>query len=280
MRHLLAQPLRCLNRAARLLTGGQRGLRILLLHDTPEASLPALDALAGWLKAEGRLVGPEQAERWLAGERAGLPADPCLISFDDGFASNLAAARVLERHGTRGLFFVCPALMALPPAAQRAAIAANIFDGSRTEGQLPAAMRLMDWDEVAGLATAGHAIGNHTQNHRRLSLLSEAELEEEIGGAAAVLARHCPNQVRWFAFPFGDIDSVTAQALAVAGRHHPFCRSGVRGANAAATHPLALRADHVDLDHPPAYVRLVAEGGLDLRYREARARLDAMASRV
>lgn len=277
MRHLLAQPLRCLNRAARLLSGDEAGLRILLLHDTPATALEALDRLAGWLKAQGRLVGPEQAERWLAGDRAGLPADPCLISFDDGFVSNLAAARVLERHGARGLFFVCPALMELPLAEQRGAIAANIFDGSRAEPDLPATMRLMDWQEVASLAQAGHAIGNHTLRHRRLSLLSEAELEDEIGGAAALLARHCPGQVRWFAFPFGDIDSVTAAALRAAHRHHPFCRSGVRGANTASTHPLALRADHVDLDHPSAYVRLVAEGGLDVRYRDARTRLDAMA---
>ena len=253
------------------------GLRILLLHDTPDESLPALDALAGWLRRQGRLVGPEEAERWLVGKgKCGHPA-PCLVSFDDGFESNVAAARLLERHGARGLFFVCPGLMDLPAPDQRRAIAANIFDGSRTEAELPATMRLLNWDEVAALAGAGHAIGNHTLSHRRLSTLSRTDLETEIGVAAMLLAERCPTPVRWFAFPFGDIGSVTPDVTIVAGRYHTFCRSGVRGANREGTHPLALRADHVGLSHPGSFQRLVAEGGLDMRYADARRRLDAMA---
>lgn len=277
LRHFLAPPLRHLNRAKQVLVGGGNGLRILLLHDIPEQQLPALDKLVGWLRAEGRLVDPSGAEAWLEPHHDDKRPAPCLVSFDDGFASNLAAAQVLEDHGSRGLFFVCPGLMNLDAPTQRQAIAANIFDGKITADSLPDTARLMNWDEVRQLELAGHTIGNHTMSHRRLTRLSADECDTEIGTAAAILAERLSRQVHWFAFPFGDIESVNATTLATAGRYHRFCRSGVRGPNATGVNRFALRADHIDLSHPPAYRRLIAEGGLDSRYRQARRRLDDLA---
>lgn len=255
LRHLLAAPLLALHR----LRGAPEGLRILLFHDTPARDLAALERLI-------RRLPPAAPDR--------VDGSGWLYSFDDGFASNLAAAEVLERHGARGLFFVCPGLMDIPPEAQPAAIAATIFDGKR---HAPEGTRLMSWDEVKGLAARGHAIGSHTLTHRRLTTLSPEEAEAEIGGAAARLVAELGRPVPWFAYPFGDIDSICPEALAVVARHHQWCRSGVRGPNPPGTHPLGLFADHVDLEAPAAYQDLAAEGGLDSRYKEARLELVAMA---
>ncbi|CAA7612170.1 polysaccharide deacetylase family protein [Magnetospirillum sp. UT-4] len=263
---LLAPPLLAATRILNALTGGH-GHRLLLLHDVPPEEMAALDRLAGSLT----LAPPAELEALLDGRAR--PRAATTPTFDDGFASNLEAAAVVEGHGGRAIFFVCPGLIDLPWPEQRAAIAANVFNGRRRPEDIPERMRLMTWDELRGLAARGHVIANHTMSHRRLTTLDAAGVEAEIGQAAARLAAELGAKGDWFAFPFGDIGSIGAEALTIAARHHRFCRSGIRGPNRNGTSPAAVLADHVDLAAPVAYQRLAAEGGLDWRYRAARRRL-------
>lgn len=270
LRETLAVPALGLWRLVRLVRPAEEGsFRILLFHDIPKSQRQAFARLVNGLAARGLLIDPAEAERRLVGG-SGKPG--VLLSFDDGFASNLAVAEsILAPLGAKALFFVCPGLMALAGEAQLAAIAANVLRGQR-----PAPEELMDWAAVERLVAAGHVIGSHTLDHLRLTALSADQRAEQIGGSAEVLATRLGKVPAWFAYTFGDVDSIDAPALAEIGRYHRFCRSGVRGDNDAATPPLALRADHVDLAAGPAWQTLAAEGGLDLRYRAQRRRLDGM----
>ena len=162
--------------------------------------------------------------------------------------------------------------MDLSDQAQLAAIAANVLRGQR-----PAPEGLMPWDAVERLKADGHAIGSHTMDHLRLTGLSPDQRAAQIGDAALALERRLGQRSGWFAYTFGDVASIDAVSLAEIGRLHRYCRSGVRGGNHAATHLLALRADHVDLAAGAAWQALAAEGGLDFRYRAQRHRLDQMA---
>jgi peptidoglycan/xylan/chitin deacetylase (PgdA/CDA1 family) len=261
--------------------GGARppALRILLLHDVPEHHFDALDRLLGTVKRQGGLVTPGEAEAWLAGDGGGAQegGSPCLLTFDDGFASNHAAAEaVLSRHGVKALFFVCPGLIELDGEAQRQAIAAHIFDGRLGAADLPGAARLMSWREIGALKAMGHAIGAHSMTHRRLSRLPGDELCREVRGCNEVLAARLGEPTPWFAYPFGSIDSISAAALAVIATEYRFCRSGIRGPNIETTDRRALRADQIDLAAPGDYLSLVVEGGLDWRYAAPRRRLDTL----
>lgn len=254
--------------------------RILLFHDVPAADRDAFARLVADLAAAGRLIGPAEAEAMLAGRMQRPGAPPFLISFDDGFASNAEVAdSILAPHGVKALFFLCPGLMdELGDGDQRPGIAATVFAGRRDPASLPPGLRLMDWQQARALREAGHALGSHTLHHRRLAGLDGATLEAEIGGAARRMAEMTGQAPDWFAFPFGDIDSIDAAALAVVARHHRFCRAGVRGLNRAGTGAMAVRADQLDLDALPAWRQLVLEGGLDLLYAGRARKLDAAAS--
>jgi len=248
------------------------GFRILLLHDVPAADRAVLAARLEALARADRLIGPAQAEAFLAGAPVPSGPPPVLVSFDDGFASNrVVAETILDPLGVRALFFVCPGLVDLAPAAQAEAVSRFILRGQR-----PAPEPLMGWDDLDALAAGGHLIASHTHTHRRLAGLEPDRLAEEVGAAARALLRRF-GRVDWFAYPFGDVGAIDAAALAEIGRHHRFCRSGVRGGNRAATPPLALRADHLDLGAPPAWQALATEGGLDPAYLRARRRLDGYA---
>jgi len=209
-------------------------------------------------------------------ERSG---PPCLLTFDDGFAGNREVAeRLLAPRGIKAVFFVCPGLIDLDPAARREAVAAALFEKPPPPAALPPDPVLMGWDDLAALAAAGHAIGSHALAHRRLTTLRGAALEDEIGAAASRLASRLGAAPEWFAYPFGDIDSIDATALAVVARHHSVCRSGVRGLNRPGANPFALFADNVDLESSFAWQLLVVAGGLDGRYLGRRERLLAMAA--
>ncbi|MDO8607805.1 MAG: polysaccharide deacetylase family protein [Phaeospirillum sp.] len=270
LREALAAPALGLWRLVRpLLPRIDGDFRILMLHDVPVSQQNALRQLVSGLAARNLLIDPAEAERRLGGG-GGKPG--VLLSFDDGFASNGEVAEaILTPLGARALFFVCPGLMALTGAAQRSAIAANVLRGRRAAPE-----GLMDWTGVERLAAAGHVIGSHTLDHRRLTELSSDQRAEQIGSAAEALTARLGSRPAWFAYTFGDITSIDAAALAEIGRHHRFCRSGVRGANSAAIHPLALRGDHIDLAAGAAWRALTVEGGLDPRYRAQRRQLDGM----
>jgi peptidoglycan/xylan/chitin deacetylase (PgdA/CDA1 family) len=195
-----------------------------------------------------------------------------LLSFDDGFHSNLIVAeRILSRYQAQALFFVCPGLMDQPTSAQRGLIASQIFEDKIQANDI-GDRRLLTWGEAARLLELGHVIGSHSLSHRRLSRLAPDEIETEVGEAAAMLRRR-GFSAEWFAFPFGDVASISPVALATIAKHHLLCRSGVRGINSPRGNPLTLCADHVDLDADPPWRNLAAEGALGLVYGSARRSL-------
>lgn len=245
--------------------------RILLLHDIAPRQEAALDRLLAHIGATTGFMTPDDVPARLA-MTAPDGACPILTSFDDGFASNHALAKaVLDRHGVKALFFICPGLMDLPRAQQPAAVAASVF-----RGKAEAVPEMMTWDQVVELAARGHVIGAHGMTHIRLAGLDPARLEDEIVGSQLRLTGQLGRRADWFAFPFGDIGSVDKPVLDVVARHFRYCRSGVRGLNRAGTSPFGLLAQHVDMDAPLAYQRMALGGGLDMRHAEARRLLEVM----
>ena len=76
------------------------------------------------------------------------------LTFDDGFASQLVAGRILDRYDMRGTFYINSGLVGLP-------------------GYLA----LEDLDSLKG---AGHEIGGHTVTHADLPALSATEANRQI----------------------------------------------------------------------------------------------------
>jgi peptidoglycan/xylan/chitin deacetylase (PgdA/CDA1 family) len=272
----------------RILTSVQRppgGFRILVFHDVPSTDFPAFARLIDYLAERHSFLSPDDAAALMRGDSAvsleGSSRPPCLLSFDDGFASNhMIAADVLNARNIKALFFIPPGLVEMGHDQQRTALAENVFQGRILPAQLGPELRLMTWGEVNELSQAGHAIGCHGQTHQRLSSLSPEMLDEEIGLANTLLTDRLGQACPWYAFAFGDIDSISGSALGKISSLFNLCRSGVRGANRPGISPFALRADHLPLDAPFAYQKLIIEGGLDLRYGKQRHRLDEYAASI
>jgi peptidoglycan/xylan/chitin deacetylase (PgdA/CDA1 family) len=93
----------------------------------------------------------------------------------------------------------------------------------------------LDWEEVAEMASAGIAFGNHTASHPSLDGLTPAECRAEISRASEAIA-HVAGETKTMAYPFG---TTTAAARRIAielgiealvevhGVNHPFERTRI-----------------------------------------------------
>lgn len=125
----------------------------------------------------------------LAGERDDRAA---FITFDDGTRDHVElAAPLLERLGWRGIFFIPTEKIDRP-------------------GRVTAA-------EVRALAAAGHEVGCHSHEHRRLDTLAESEIRAQLAASCARLAELTGQAPRIFAPPGGYSGEAVRRAAAAAG---------------------------------------------------------------
>jgi peptidoglycan/xylan/chitin deacetylase (PgdA/CDA1 family) len=124
--------------------------------------------------------------------RIALPRKPVVVSFDDGYGSQVRNAMpVLRRLGWPGV---------LNLEVKNLSIAGGI-----TKAQV---RRLID---------AGWEIDAHTLTHRDLTTLDPATLRHEVGGSRAALRRDFHVPVDNFAYPAGRYDAAAEAAVRAAG---------------------------------------------------------------
>jgi peptidoglycan/xylan/chitin deacetylase (PgdA/CDA1 family) len=131
------------------------------------------------------------------------------FTFDDFPQSAVSnGARVLERNGARGTFYLT------------GSYCGRVIDNVLQYGA----------EDLAGLVSAGHEIGCHTFSHLRVSALPANALEREIDLNAAFLERCVPGLAfHTFAYPFGDFSRGAAVQLR---SRFAGCRSSEPGLNA------------------------------------------------
>jgi peptidoglycan/xylan/chitin deacetylase (PgdA/CDA1 family) len=124
------------------------------------------------------------------------------LTFDDGLASVADAAPVLEAEGWSATIFV---------------VSGRVGGDNRWPGASPASvpvLPLLDWDALGRLADRGFEIGAHTRRHPRLTACGDAQLEEELEGAADDVTTRLGRRPCAFAYPYGDVNERVASAAA------------------------------------------------------------------
>jgi peptidoglycan/xylan/chitin deacetylase (PgdA/CDA1 family) len=127
-------------------------------------------------------------------DRIALPAKPIVVSFDDGYGSQVRNAMpILRRFGWPGV---------LNLEVKNLSIAGGI-----TKAQ------------VRRLIAAGWEIDAHTINHLDLTTLDAAALNHEVGGSRQALRRDFHVPVDNFAYPAGRFNAAAEAAVRAAGFH-------------------------------------------------------------
>lgn len=224
-------------------------VHVLCLHTMYPSEEAAFDRMVGALARDHAFIGYSEA---VARIRSGRHERPAIaFTFDDGMRSNLAAARILERHGATACFFVVTGMV-----GETDPVRIGRFCTDRLGGP-PVAF--FGWDDLEALQARGHEIGSHTRDHLRLSELSPDAVAEQVGSARATLQARL-GAGRHFAWTYGgfaDVPPGLGAVVAAAG--HESCASAVRGAHVAAAGAdpaaLCIRRENVLARWPVAHVR-------------------------
>jgi peptidoglycan/xylan/chitin deacetylase (PgdA/CDA1 family) len=250
-------------------------LRVLIYHDIPPEQQHDFEKQLRWLAKSWNFISAFEFSAMLSGEKP-IRGRNLLLTFDDGFASNrIVAQEILNPMGIPALFFVISDFVELTDLKQsRNFIAKNILledDISRIPGHI----KNMTWDDLAALLQQGHTIGAHTKSHVRLTdLHTIGDMRREIIESADRIAKKLGVPIDHFAYTFGDIASVNAQALAIASERFNFIYSGIRGNNSITVSPYAIRRDAINPRNSVQQVGSFVEGMFDIFYAGARHKID------
>jgi peptidoglycan/xylan/chitin deacetylase (PgdA/CDA1 family) len=174
-------------------------------------SVARLNAHLAWLAAHSFLGVPL--------DLALRPAQPgeghrFAITFDDGYEETLRLALpVLQAHSLPATVFAVSGLI-----------------GGRSVWNREHA-RLLSRKDLLDLQSEGIFIGSHCRSHRRLSTLEPREIQNEVAGSRDDLEELLGARVRFFSYPYHDLDQRVLEAVesnysgAVGGRsglHGPY----------------------------------------------------------
>ncbi len=128
---------------------------------------------------------------------------PVVLTFDDGYRCVVDhALPVLREAGFTATLFVVTGAVG------------GVTDWYVTKGG--EVFEHAGWGELERAAKDGFTIGSHTQQHKRLPTLSEAEVKAELERSGEELRRRF-GECRHFAYPFGTWNRDLADSVARAG---------------------------------------------------------------
>lgn len=163
----------------------------------------------GYLKRRGfvglTLSGAEHARR--AGT---LPPRAVVVTFDDGYASTLNAAPILEEVGFPGTVFVVTDFVDSGELLSWYGI--DHWHSAATFEEL----RPVTWDDTERLVARGWEIGSHTATHPLLTTVDDARLRSELTVSRKEIERRVGTCTA-LAYPYGLADERVAEAARQAG---------------------------------------------------------------
>jgi peptidoglycan/xylan/chitin deacetylase (PgdA/CDA1 family) len=124
-----------------------------------------------------------------------LPANPILITFDDGWRSFYSKAfPLLRKYGMKATSFIIT----------------NYPDQKHPE--------YLHWEQIAEMAASGLIdFEAHTKSHPYLTRYTGVSLADELRRSKDDLELHLKKPVHWFAYPYGDYNSSVVKAVEDAG---------------------------------------------------------------
>ena len=174
---------------------------VLMLHSV-DSSGSAISLTAAELRGLVRgILQSDHAIISLADLLAEPARDAVALTFDDGFASLAELAEpVLTEHGASATLFLTTGY-----------VGRDNYWPSQPAGA--PRLRMLDWDGVATLHSAGWDIEAHTKTHPDLRALAPDEMAEELEAPKLEIEQRLGRRARAFAYPYGLLDSRVVDAV-------------------------------------------------------------------
>ncbi|GIH74745.1 polysaccharide deacetylase family protein [Planobispora longispora] len=156
----------------------------LLLSGGPALASDTAAGAASGTAAEAKPGKPKKPQK------SKPPKTIVSLTFDDGDATHVLAARMLGKRGMRGTFYVN---------------SGNLGEDDRLTRR-----------QLAAIAKSGHEIGGHTLDHARLTELPPDELRAQICDDRKALMR-MGHRATTFAYPYGAVNAEATRTARLCG---------------------------------------------------------------
>lgn len=195
-------------------------------------------------------VGIDAVVDWLENGEA-IPVGAFLLTFDDGFRGvREHALPVLEKLGWPCTVFLVSDLIGGEDVWTRK---------SNPSGQT---YPLLDAAELRDMQQRGCSFHSHSRSHANLPTLNDVDLADQLTGSRQVLSQLLGQEVKYFAYPFGQLDERVEAATRAAGYRAAF--STQPGFNRLDVNPFRIRRlDVFGTDTPAMLVRKIRFGSND-----------------
>lgn len=199
------------------------GIHIINSHYVTPSSLDLardykiFESYLNYLKQFGRFITLEEATERIS--KKNIPKNEVLIAFtfDDGFEECYSIiAPLLEKHGTRGTFF----------------INANYIESSKNyqnefnERVAISSKKPMSWLQITELHKRGHLIGSHNLDHTNFAELSDVEINRQLSENKKILENKLNYNCDYFAWTYGQMQHFPNNALKITNQYHNYIFSG------------------------------------------------------
>jgi peptidoglycan/xylan/chitin deacetylase (PgdA/CDA1 family) len=275
---LLASPFMKIEKNIRERSENAGQVFVPIFHDVPKHEIGRFRELLIHLQKKYDFLDPEDFISFMKGN-IDLNKDHLLLTFDDAFKSNYRVAQeILNPLQIKAIFFIPTGFIdSRNPEAQELYIRKNLCLDKSVFNSCFNEIESMTVENLSDLINMGHTIGAHTKSHLRLSeMLDDKVLEEEIVSSGDRIEEFLGLRVKHFAYPFGDIGSISQKASEIARGRYEYIYSGVRGPNKLGISPGAIRREALNISDGIKYNTFVAAGGLSCYYWKARKQLDVM----
>lgn len=190
-----------------------------------------------------------------------------IITFDDGYKSSYNIANeILNPLGIKALFFIPTGFIDAGTMTVEYIIE-NINRGNKSSFTSINEQSPMTWDEILELINDGHTIGAHTISHPKMSNVTDPKsLEEEIIRSGSIIEGKTGVKVNDFAYPFGDITSMSRSSARIAKNKYNYVYTGIRGKNCSKPTNKLIKRQDINTNNGLCYNLMVCYGGLDIFY--------------
>jgi peptidoglycan/xylan/chitin deacetylase (PgdA/CDA1 family) len=193
---------------------------------------------------------------WLDGRRD-LPEGSFVLTFDDGFQGvHDYAAPVLAERGWPATVFLVSALIGKQD------------EWMHHEAPDAATYPLLDAAHIHALTGQGFSFHSHSRHHADLTRVSDAELEDEVGGSRTELGERLGTVPDLLAYPYGRFDERVVDCAKRAGYRAAF--SVLSGFNRPGCDPFRIRRQDIfGTDTPAMLLRKIRLGTNDGSWRSS-----------
>ena len=279
--HLLITVIFRIKRFLRLTALSNCDQRILLFHEVDIADEGRFIAQIDSCSKNWSFIDPSKLNIE-ADESSPSNTRELILTFDDGFSSDFRLAQnVLNPRGIKALFFVIPEFVDLKTEEDKSLFVSNRLYPGAKPSRIPTHLRSMNWEQISILSRQGHTIGSHSSSHKRLSSISdEEELAREIVRSRQLIEEVIDKKVEHFAFPFGNLSSISLRSLQLARENYKYVYSGLRGSNHEIPPGFVLRRETLHPWDPKGFESAILNGAADSRFRNSLSVLDCWCQEI